>query len=197
MPYPSAAVRAADCVLASFGPSKRFVHPTGPHNGMASSSILEPMIWLYFETGEERFLRWGKWLVDVDWEAPAGPHTLSILLDKGSVADVGGGKGIEMLTNFAGLLELYRVTADERYLTAVVNAWNDIVQHQLYITGTSSTGEVFSRNYLLRNDGVYRIGETCVSMGWMYLNLSLGRLTGDSGYFDMAEIVIYNHLLGA
>jgi DUF1680 family protein len=193
----TAAIRAADCVLASFGPGKRFVHPTGPHHGMASSSILEPMIWLYFETGEQRFLEWGKWLVEVDWEAPGGPHTLSILLDKGSVADIGGGKGIEMLTNFAGLLELHRATGDERYLTAVVNAWNDIVQHQLYITGTSSAGEVFSRNHLLQNDGVYRIGETCVSMGWMYLNLSLGRLTGDACYFDMAEMVIYNHLLGA
>jgi DUF1680 family protein len=193
----NAAIRAADCVLAAFGPGKRFVHSTGWYNGMSSSSILEPMLWLYFETGEKRFLEWGMWLVEVDWEAPEGPHTLSVLLNNGSVADVGGGKGIEMLTNFVGLLELYRATKNERYLTAVVNAWNDIVQHQLYITGTSSTGEFFSGNYLLQNDGVYRIGETCVSMGWMYLTLSLGRLTGDARYFDMAETVIYNHLLGA
>jgi DUF1680 family protein len=31
----------------------------------------------------------------------------------------------------------------------------------------------------------------------MYLNFSLGRVTGDARYFDMAEQVIYNHLLAA
>jgi DUF1680 family protein len=34
-------------------------------------------------------------------------------------------------------------------------------------------------------------------MGWMYLNFSLARLTGDARYFDMAEQTLYNHLLGA
>lgn len=193
----TAAVRAAESVMAVFGPDKRFVYPTGLHGGMASSAILEPMIWLYFETGEARFLEWGQWLVDVDWEQPDGSHLVSILLGNGSVADIAGGKGIEMLTNFAGLVELYRATGKDRYLQAVVNGWQDIVQHQLYLTGTSSSGEHFSRHHVLPNDGVYNVGETCVSMGWMYLNFSLGRLTGDARYFDMAEQVIYNHLLAA
>jgi uncharacterized protein len=193
----TAAVRAADCVMANFGPGKRFVYPTGLHGGMASSAILEPMIWLYFETGEERFLEWGKWLVDVDWEQSEGSHLVSILLNNGNVADIAGGKGIEMLTNLAGLVELYRATGESRYLQAVVNGWQDIVQHQLYLTGTSSSGEHFSRHYVLPNDGVYNVGETCVSMGWMYLNFSLARVTGDARYFDMAEQVIYNHLLTA
>lgn len=193
----AAAIRAADCVMAVFGPGKRFVHLTGLHGGMASSAILEPMIWLYFETGEARYLAWGKWLVDVDWEQPEGSHLVSILLGNGSVADIAGGKGIEMLTNFAGLVELYRATGEKRYLQAVVNGWQDIVRHQLYLTGTSSSGEHFSREHVLPNDGIYNVGETCVSMGWMYLNFSLARLTGDARYFDMAEQVIYNHLLAA
>jgi uncharacterized protein len=193
----NAAIRAADCVLATFGPGKRFVYQTGPHGGMASSAILEPMIWLYFVTGQRRFLEWGQWLVDADWEQPEGSHLVSILAQKGGVADIAGGKGIEMLTNFAGLVELYRATGERRYLDAVVNGWDDIVQHQLYLTGTSSSGEHFSHNHVLPNDGVYNVGETCVSMGWMYLNFSLGRLTGDARYFDMAEQVIYNHLLSA
>ncbi len=192
-----AAVRAADCAMATFGPGKRFVYPTGPHGGMASSAILEPMIWLYFTTGEQRFLDWGRWLVDVDWEQSEGSHLVSILASGGSVADIAGGKGIEMLTNFAGLVELYRATQEERYLQAVVKGWEDMVRYQLYLTGTSSSGEHFSHNHVLPNDGVYNVGETCVSMGWMYLNFSLGRLTGDARYFDMAEQVIYNHLLSA
>jgi DUF1680 family protein len=192
-----AAIRAADCVLREFGPGKRAVYPTGPWGGMASSAILEPMIWLYFETGGQRYLDFGKWLVDVDWEQPGGPRTVSILRSGGEVADIAGGKGIEMLTNFAGLVELYRATGDERYHEAVTKAWEDIVKHQLYITGTSSAGELFSKLHLLPNDTAYWVGETCVSMGWMYLNFSLGRLTGDARFFDMAEQVIYNHLLAA
>ena len=193
----TAVVRAAESVMAVFGPEKRFVYPTGPHGGMASSAILEPMIWLYFETGQTRFLEWSRWLVDVDWEQPEGSHLVSILLNDGSVADIAGGKGIEMLTNFAGLVELYRATRDDRYLQAVVKGWQDMVEHQLYLTGTSSSGEHFSRHHVLPNDGIYNVGETCVSMGWMYLNFSLARLTGDARYFDMAEQVIYNHLLAA
>jgi DUF1680 family protein len=41
------------------------------------------------------------------------------------------------------------------------------------------------------------IGETCVSMAWLYFNLSLGRLTGEVRFFDMAEQTLYNHLLAA
>ena len=192
-----AAVRAADCVLSEFGDGKRFVYPTGLHGGMASSAILEPMIWLYAETGEQRFLDFGKWLADVDWEHDGGSHLVSILWNNGNVADIAGGKGIEMLTNIAGVLELYRATGDERYKEAVLNGWQDIVAHQLYLTGTSSSGEYFSKARVLPNDGVYRVGETCVSMGWMYVNFSLGRLTGDARFFDMAEQTIYNHLLSA
>jgi hypothetical protein len=34
-------------------------------------------------------------------------------------------------------------------------------------------------------------------MTWLYLNLSLGRLTGEARFFDMVEQALYNHLLGA
>lgn len=193
----SAAVRAADCVLSEFGEGKRYVYPTGLHGGMASSAILEPMLWLYAETGEGRFLQFAQWLVDVDWEQDGGSHLVSILLDRGSIADVANAKGIEMLTNVAGVIELYRATGDERYKEAMLNGWEDIVANQLYITGTSSSSEYFSATHLLPNDGTYRVGETCVSMGWMYINFSLGRLTGDARFFDMAEQVLYNHLLAA
>src|SRR5262249_48290187 len=40
-----AAIRAADSVLTEFGQGKRFVYATGPWGGMASSAILEPLVW--------------------------------------------------------------------------------------------------------------------------------------------------------
>ena len=192
-----AAVRIADRVLRDFGPGKRHLVETGPAYGMASSAILEPMIWLYWETGDERYLQFGRWLVDEDWESEHGPKIVSALLDGRGVANTANAKGIEMLTNFAGLLELYRATGVGRYLEAVQIAWEDIVSHHLYITGSASTGEYFQKDFTLRNDGVDMVGETCVSMGWLYFNLSLARLTGDARYFDMAEQTLYNHLMSA
>ena len=191
------AVRAMDCILAEFGPGLRSVNTTGPHGGMASSAILEPAVWLYFETKDAKYLDFARWLADVDWETPAGPQIISSLLAGRGVAGTANGKGIEMLMDFFGLVELYRATGESRYLDTVLAAWDDIVRHQLYITGSASTGEHFRPDYLLQNDGLYMVGETCVSMGWMYLNFSLGRLTGEARFFDMAEQTIYNHLLAA
>lgn len=199
-----ACIKIADRVLQDFGPGLRGVHQTGPRThgypgdyGMASSSFLEPLIWLYWKTGDQRYLDWGKWLVDEDWEAPDGPRIVSSLMAGRGVAGTANAKGIEMLICFAGMIELFRATGDRHYLDPVLVAWKDIVEHHLYLTGTASTGEFFTADYLLRNDGSFRLGETCVSMGWLYLNLSLGRLLGEARFFDMAEQTLYNHLLAA
>jgi len=193
----NAIIRIADRVLQDFGPGKRHLFETGPHGGMASSAFLEPLLWLFTETGEARYLEFGRWLVDEDWEAPGGPAIISSLMSGRGVARTANAKGFEMLSNFAGLVELYRVTGEKRYIEPVLIAWEDIVQHQLYITGSASTGEFFQPDFVLRNDGVNKLGETCVSMGWLYLNLKLGRLFGEARFFDMAEQTLYNHLLSA
>jgi DUF1680 family protein len=193
----AAALRIADRVLADFGPGKRSLRETGPHVGMASSAFLEPVIWLYWETGDPRYLEFGRWLVDEDWEGEGGPQIISAIQNGLGVAGTANSKGIEMLIDFAGLLELYRATGRAKYLDTILLAWEDIVSHHLYLTGSASTGEYFPKDYTLPNEGIHMIGETCVSMGWLYLNLSLGRLTGDARFFDMAEQTLYNHLMAA
>lgn len=191
-----AATRVANRVLSEFGPGKRDLH-TGPHQGMASSAILEPIIWLYWISRDKRFLEFAQWLVDQDWETPGGPQIISSLLSGHGVAETANAKAAEMLICLTGLLELYRATGEQRYLASVVKAWEDIVQHHLYITGSASIGEYFQKDFSLHNDGFNRTGETCVTMTWLYLNLSLGRLTGEARYFDRVEQALYNHLLSA
>jgi DUF1680 family protein len=191
-----AAVRVAQRVMADFGPGRRYLH-VGPHNGMAASAILEPMMWLYRHTGDQQYLDFGLWLVDNDWEAPGGPAIVSSLLAGRGVANVANGKAAEMLISLTGLAELYAVTGNETYLQAIQLAWEDIVAHHLYITGSPPPPEYFQKDFVLRNDGPYLVGETCVTMTWMYLNLALGRLTGAGRFFDQAEQAVYNHLLAA
>ena len=54
-----------------------------------------------------------------------------------------------MLSNLVGLLELYRVDPDSRFLTACENAWRDIVAKRRYITGTTSYFEQFTPDHRL------------------------------------------------
>lgn len=191
-----AARRVADRVLADFGPGKASVSLTGHHGGMASSSVLEPIILLFRCTGDHRYLAFAKWLVDEDWETPGGPKTVSALTRGAGVRAVGNRKALEMLITLIGIVELFRETDEQRYFDAVEAAWSDIVEKQLYITGSASVGEYFG-DAVLPNDGYYDIGETCVTMAWVHFCLQLHRLTGDAKYFEPAERAIYNHLLAA
>ncbi len=191
-----AARRVADRVLADFGPGQASVSRTGHHGGMASSSVLEPIVLLYRATGDARYLAFARWLVDEDWETSGGPKTVSALASGAGVRAVGNRKALEMLITLIGVIELFRETEEPRYFDAVEAAWADIVERQLYITGSASVGEFFG-DAVLPNDGYYDIGETCVTMVWVHFCLQLNRLTGDAKYFEPAERAIYNHLLAA
>jgi DUF1680 family protein len=163
---------------------------------MASSSVLEPFILLFQHTGDRKYLAFAQWLVDEDWETASGPKTVSALTSGAGVRGVGNGKALEMLITLVGVVELFRATGEQRYFDAVEAAWTDIVQEQLYVTGSASVGEYFGEG-ILPNDGWQDIGETCVTMAWINFCLHLHRLTGDAKYFEPAERAIYNHLLAA
>ena len=188
--------RVADRLLTDFGPGRASLQTTGHHHGMASSSVLEPFMLLFQRTGDRKYLAFAQWLVDEDWETGSGPKTVSALTSGAGVRGVGNGKALEMLITLVGVAELFRATGEQRYFEAVDAAWTDIVQEQLYITGSASVGEYFGEG-VLPNDGWQDIGETCVTMAWINFCLHLHRLTGDAKYFEPAERAIYNHLLAA
>jgi hypothetical protein len=102
-----------------------------------------------------------------------------------------------MLSNFNGLVDLYRLTADEKLLDAVLRAWDDIVQHQLYRTGTVSAMEHFQPDGRLLSLQSSNVGETCATVTWLQLNWRLWRLTGQARFGQEIERTVYNHLLAA
>jgi DUF1680 family protein len=169
------------------------------HVGMANSSVLEPMVGLYRYTGDPRYLEFCRYIVRA-WDGPKGPRIVSTLLETGSVRRVANNKGYEMMSNFVGLLDLYRITGDETYLKPVLIAWQDIVSKRLYLTGTATWGEHFQEDYFLRADDVDKspgVGEGCVTTTWLQMNLHLLRLTGEAKYADQLERTVYNALLAA
>ena len=94
-----------------------------------------------------------------------------------------------------GALEYYRTTGEPQILQACLNAWQDIVDHRLYITGAASYWEVFHDDYDLPNNNI--MGETCVTVTWLQFNAQLLRLTGEARFADQLENVVLNQLLGA
>ncbi len=105
-----------------------------------------------------------------------------------------------MMSNFVGLLDLYRITGEDAFLRPVLIAWQDIVSKRLYLTGTATWGEHFQEDYFLRADDLDTapgVGEGCVTTTWLQMNLHLLRLTGDSKYADELERTVYNALLAS
>jgi DUF1680 family protein len=188
--------KVGNLLIRTFGPGKRDINKAGEHMGMASDSVLEPIVLLYRATRDRRYLSFAKYIVS-NYNAPGGPRILDSIEKTGSVAKVANGKAYEMISNLNGLLELYRVTGDRRLLKDVETAWKDIRAHRLYVTGSTSSVEHFQADYELPNGEGNNICETCVTVSWEQMNLHLLRLTGEARYADEAERTIYNHLFGA
>ncbi|MBK8878534.1 MAG: glycoside hydrolase family 127 protein [Haliscomenobacter sp.] len=102
-----------------------------------------------------------------------------------------------MLSNYVGLIKLYQITGDKKFLKATELAWQDVVTNQLYITGTSSSHEYFQEDKYLPAGIKDNMGEGCVTTTWVQLNQNLFETTGDIKYLNELEKTVYNHLLAA
>ncbi|WP_165069577.1 glycoside hydrolase family 127 protein [Paludisphaera rhizosphaerae] len=187
--------RMGDLLIATF-PARKSILAAGTHQGMAATSVLEPIVLLYRSTGDERFLEFARYIVK-SWDEPNGPGILSRLTAGKGLDEVGNAKAYEMLSNLVGLCELARATGDRAYLDPVFHAWNDVVKNRLYITGSASAAEHFRKAHDLPNGVADHIGEVCVTTTWIQLSLQLLRLTGERKYADEIERAAYNHLAAA
>ncbi len=197
-PSLEACKRMGDLLCKTFGdkPGQRDIILSGEHVGMAATSVLDPMVTLYRYTGKKKYLDFCYYILD-SWKQKDGPKIISTLLATGNVNKVADGKAYEMLANLLGLLKLYRVTGDTRFLKPVLIAWNDIVTNRLYITGTTSSFEHFKGDDILPGADTDDVGEGCVTVTWIQVNQNLLDITGKLKYIGQIEKSIYNQLFGA
>jgi DUF1680 family protein len=199
--------RLADHLLSQVGPGKENIVKTGNYRGMPSSSILEPMIYLYRRTGEKRYLDFAKYIVN-QWETPDGPKLISNALAGIPVygrfphpvswwSYENGQKAYEMMSCYEGLLELYRITGEVTYLKAVEMTVDNIIESEINIAGSGTAFECFYNGAKYQTEPTYHTMETCVTMTWMKLCFNLLRLTGDPKYADQIEKSTYNALLAS
>ena len=202
--------RVADHLMTQVGAGKTNIVATGNYFGMASSSILEPMVFLYRRTDDSRYLDFAKYIVE-QWETEAGPRLISKAEAGVPVAERfpvpatieewygprNGQKAYEMMSCYEGLLELYKVTKEPRYLSAVEKTARNIIDMEINIAGSGSSRECWYHGKSQQTRHANDMMETCVTMTWMKLCQSLLRVTGNPVYADQIEIAAYNALLAS
>jgi DUF1680 family protein len=203
----ASARRLADHLMTEVGPGRASIVKNGAYRGMASSSVLEPIVLLYDRTGDARYLAFAEWIV-AQWETDDGPRLISKALAGVPVAErfpppakwftwENGQKAYEMMSCYEGLLELYRVTGTPEYLTAVTKTWENIRDTEINIAGSGASMECWYGGAAKQTVQARHMMETCVTMTWMKLSQNLLRLTGDARIADEIERSAYNALLGA
>lgn len=211
-----AAAKLCDYLIDWFDPKKGHIplHETGWVAGLASCSVLEPVVWVYERTKEPRFLEFAKYVLaesavdnpDGDpKKRKAGPELLESGAAGVPVADrspYGHGrfnrrKAYEMMSCYQGYLDYYEVTGDEKVFRAALNTANDIITNELNLAGSGAVREYWYRGRALQHLPYTKYQETCVTTTWMRLAEKLLALTGDPKYADEIERSFYNAYLGA
>lgn len=197
--------RLADWLIAQF-PAKRPLHETGGYRGLASGSLLEPIVWLYKRTGEVKYLDFARYIVSELEEPADSPKLVSSALAGVPVAKrptgdplwyKGGLKAYEMMSCYQGLLEYYEATGDRRYLDAARMTAEDIAATEMNICGGMASEELWYGGASRQTELWPDIQETCVSTTWMRLCQKLLALTGDPKWADFIERTFHNAYLAA
>ena len=201
----AAASRLADYLIKTINEKDGKIVNKGNYRGMAASSVLEPVVRLYNATSDKKYLAFSEDIVR-QWETNEGPQLISkstvnvserFPKAKSWYSPEQGMKAYEMMSCYEGLLELYRVTGNSKYLEAVENTWQNIRETEINIAGSGASEEMWFGGKQRQVQPVAHFQETCVTVTWIKLNQQLLRLTGNSKYADEVERSYYNSLLGS
>ena len=209
--------KVCDYVIGELGPNGKrgkALWQTGNWSGYASSSILEPVMWLYRRTSDQSYLDFAAYLVKGMTEPEAGPRLLDLALKGISVADRNGDgntpekhggyvmkhnrwKSYEMMSCYQGFLEYYEVTGRKDLFEAAVKTGEDIIKEEINLAGGCACSEAWFHGARKQHLPYLRLQETCVTTTWMRFCEKLLDLTGDTKWADQLERTFYNAYLGA
>lgn len=209
--------KVCDYVIDEIGPNGkrgRELWETGNWSGYASSSILEPVMWLYNRTQDHKYLDFATFLVKGMTEKESGPRLLDLALKGISVADRNGygnvpetdgayvmkhnrWKAYEMMSCYQGMIEYYQVTGRKDLLDAAIATGNQIIADEINLAGGCACSEAWFHGAKKQHLTYVRLQETCVTTTWMRFCEKLLDITGDPKWADQIERTFYNAYLGA
>ncbi len=219
----AAARRLCDYLIAEIGPDGKrgyAVWQTGSWAGMPSSSILEPVMWLYQRTQDQRYLDCATFIVEGLTVPPTGPRLVDLALKGIPVSKRNGHgwqeqedpvpplhsrlKAYEMMSCYQGLIEYWEAHKDkaddkeiDNLLRATVATVKDIARTEVNLAGGCSSVEEWFNGADKQHLPAPRLQETCVTITWMRLLGKLLSVTGEPWYADELEKTFYNAYLAA
>ena len=187
------ALKNADLMVDTFGDGE------GQISGVPGHQIIETgLIKLYQDTGKKEYFELAKYFLDNrgnpqnhELFGPYSQDHLPVVQQEEVV-----GHAVRAVYMYAGMTDIAAIENDTAYRRAVDALWDNMVSKKMYITGgigASHDGEAFGKNYELPNLTAYN--ETCASIGDVYWNHRLHKLTGEVKYFDVIERTLYNGLI--
>lgn len=172
-----------------------------------SSTLLEPFMRLYKMTGEQRYLDFAAYIVEMG--GTKHYNVFELALKNVEPYKMAGHypKAYEMLSLFEGLAEYYRVTEDPTIKQTLLNFYENVRKKEITIIGNGGAdqpyhpqvmGEAWGNTaFEQTNPNITRMMETCVGVTWMKFCSQMLRLTGDPSMVDEIEKYVYNGLIGA
>lgn len=196
-----AAEKFTEHLMSEVGPGKIDIVKTGNYYGLASSSILFPLVKLYKATGEKKYLQFCEYIVKQWTKHPEG---IPDILNKGlsekpihlwfpKTDPYKWAKGYEFISCVEGLLQLFEVTGNHKYLEAGKNIHSLLVKWERTPIGSIGFQDKFVGAVGLINS----LSEICDAVYWNRLSIKLFKLTGETKYIEEIERTLYNTLLSA
>jgi uncharacterized protein len=201
--------RYTDHIDTLFGPNE------GQKRGYCGHAEIElALVKLYYATGEPRYLQLSKYFVD---ERGREPHYFDIeARERGDdprqfwakdyrycqshvpVRQQKTATGHSVRANYlyAGMADIAAETDDAELLETCRAIWDDLTQHQMYVTGglgPAHTNEGFTFPYDLPNETAY--AETCAAIALVFWAHRMFHIDPDSRYIDVMERALYNGFL--
>lgn len=189
-------IRMADHLIDRFGPAKR--HWVAGHE-----EIELALVKLYQVTNQEKYLDFAYWLIEERGHGHGskggeGEWNALYYQDEKPVREMTdiAGHAVRCMYLYCGMADVAALKGDAGYIAALDRLWHDVVLRNMYVTGgigSSRHNEGFTEDYDLPNLDAYC--ETCASVGMVFWNHRMHRLTGDAKYIDVLERSMYNGAL--
>ena len=195
-----AVLKALTAMLDDLLQTQKNIQDCGEHFGIAASSILRAIVEIGEISGDQKYIDAAKAL------ANTGCCYLHNVFDAARIgaspSEIADGKAYELTSCFQGLCALFRHTGDAAMQDAVIKYFEKVRDEEIFITGCGGlkdhNGEFWYHGkdrQMLRNAG--GMGETCVTVTWIWFCENILKMTGSSIAADEIERSSYNALLGS
>jgi DUF1680 family protein len=179
-----------DFLLPAYGPapSQKGIVAGHPEIEMA-------LIELYRTTGKRDYVNLAGYILQGDPRIPLRPQQITYMfcgIPFTSRTHLEG-HAVRAMYACCGATDYYLETGDQSYWKTLNRLWDDLVSHQIYVTGgvgAREVGESFGDNYELPNARAY--GESCAAIGNMMWNWRMLAASGEARFTDVIERALYN-----